>query len=96
VRKPCTGGLEFLPEAVPDEFGVCAMLRIPTGLPERVPGILRNLAEDRWYDIAVAAGPCEELRRRRGSVLLTPIFRRGGSTHRWVSELKAAMEELTA
>jgi hypothetical protein len=95
-EMPYSGGFEFIPEGAPGDFGVCGMLRFRNGLPERVPGIPRNLAEDRWYDIAVARGPCEELRRSRRRLLLTPIFRRGGATHRWVSELEAAVEELLA
>jgi hypothetical protein len=94
-EMPYGGGIEFLPEAVPEHFGVCGMLRSRKGLPDRVPGIQRNLGEDRWYDIALALNLCSELRRLRRSVLLTPIFRRGGVTHRWVSELEAAVRALT-
>ncbi len=95
-EMPYSGGFEFLPDVVAGESGVCAMLRFRKGLPDRVPGISRNLAEDRWYDIAVAPGPCEKLRRSRRRILITPIFRRGGATHRWVSDLEAAVEELRA
>jgi hypothetical protein len=91
---PYSGGFEFLPEAVPGDFGVCAMLRFRKGLPDRVPGIPRNLAEDRWYEIAAAASRCAELRKLRKRPLLTPLFRRGGATHRWATELETAVEEL--
>jgi hypothetical protein len=91
-----TGGIEFLPTGVPREFGICSMLRIPKGLPETIPGIQRNLAEDRWYDIALALDACQELRRLRRSVLLTPMFSRGGETDSWVSTLESAVEELQA
>jgi hypothetical protein len=95
-EMPYCGGFEFFPEAAPIDFGVCAMLRFRKGLPDRVPGISRNLAEDRWYEIAVALSACQELRESRRRIPLTPIFRLGGATHRWVSELEVAVEELRA
>ena len=95
-QMPYTGGIEFLPTEAPGEFGVCSMLRIRKGLPETIPGIQRNLAEDRWYDIALALDPCQELRRLRRRVLLTPMFFRGGATDAWVSALESAVEELKA
>jgi hypothetical protein len=95
-EMPNGGGIEFLPESIPEDFAVCGMLRSRKGLPERVPGSPRNLAEDRWYDIALTVTLCGELRRLRRRVLLDPIFRRGEMTHRWVSDLEAAVEALKA
>src|SRR5262249_52980077 len=95
-EMPYSGGFEFLPESVPGDFGVCALLRRRGGLPGQVPGIPRNLGADRWYDIAVSLELCRELRGSRRRVLLKPIFRRGAVTHRWVSELEAAVESLKA
>jgi hypothetical protein len=93
---PCSGGIEFLPEAVPDDFGICSMLRSPAALPEQVPVVPGNLAEERWYDIALALGRCVALRQGRRRVLLVPVFRRGGMTHQWVSIFQAAIEALRA
>lgn len=93
-QMPYSGGIEFLPTSVPSEFGVCSMLRIRKGLPETIPGIQRNLADDRWYDIALALEQSLELRRQRKRVLLKPIFCRGGETDRWVSKLESAVAEL--
>ena len=70
------------------------MLRSRMGLPERIAGIQRNLAEDRWYDFALTINLCGALRRLRRRVLLEPIFRRGGRTHRWVSDLEVAVGAL--
>jgi hypothetical protein len=91
-----TGGFEFLPEGVPGDFRVCAMLRSRTASPGQGPDIPPHLAEDRWYEIALALGPGQALRRSRSRILLTPIFRINGATHRWVSELETALEVLRA
>lgn len=90
-EMPSPGGIEFLPESVPVEFGVCGLLRNRKG----ATGIPENAMGDEWYDIALPIRLCEELRRLRTDVLLTPIFHIGGVTHRWVSELEAAVAELT-
>jgi hypothetical protein len=95
-EMPYGGGIEFLPDAVREDFGVSCMLRSRKGFPDRLPGVQRNLAEDRWYDIALMINLCGELRRSRRRVLLHPVFRRGGMTHRWVSDLESAVEALKA
>jgi hypothetical protein len=92
---PYRGGIEFLSEGIPDDFGVCGVLRFPQGLPERLPGISRDLSEDRWYDIALTPDRSAELLRSRERAVLRPLFRCGGVTHRWVSALEASVELLT-
>jgi hypothetical protein len=95
-EMPYAGGLEFLPEEVPEDFGICCMRRVHKGGPReiRIPGIKRNIAEDTWYDIALSAVLCGEILRLRRKVILDPLFRRNGATYRWVAELETAVEAL--
>ena len=57
---------------------------------------MHNLADDRWYDIAVDLNVAAELRCLRRSTLMEPVFLLGGATHEWVSRLESVVDELRA
>jgi hypothetical protein len=93
---PILDSVEVLPVRLPDEFGICCMRRVRTEplIVTYEHGSTRNLAEDSWYEIAISIRLCDELRRMKRNVLLTPIFRHGGPTHDWFCQLKSALDAL--
>jgi hypothetical protein len=90
---PYAASVDFLPESVPANFGICSMLRVPT---ESLVRIDNKLSDDRWYEIALDVPTSREMRRLRKSVMLEPIFRCGGALHQVLSEFEAAIDELRA
>jgi hypothetical protein len=79
-EMPHRDDIEVLPKSVAEDFGICSMRRAR--------------GEDSWYDIALSRRTCIELRRLRRSVLLTPIFRHDGVTHRLVARFEETLEGL--
>lgn len=96
-EMPIRAGFDFLPETMTADFAFCSLRRTHGSVPEvRVPGISRNMAEDTWYEIALATNLCGELRQLRKSVLIDPIFSRSGPTFEWVTQVEAAVQALRA
>lgn len=76
---------DFLPEGVPERFGICCMLR--TKHYERSGTSAR-------YEVAVESPAVHELRKFQPSAFLTPIFRRGGPIHQWVTKFEELVQPL--
>lgn len=93
---PFDNSFDFLPKDVPTDFGICCRLRSWREDVVQHVKARRNLADDRWYDIAVDLSVAAELRHLRKSALMEPVFLLGGATHEWVCRLESVVDELSA
>ena len=92
---PVTGGVVFLPESIPEHFGVASVLRSRKGLvATTASGVPPYSDDESWYEIALGFDQCREMRRLRKSVLVEPIFRRGGTIQCWLSKFATDLDVL--